>query len=194
MRHFLFSGAYWGIILVIIGLGYIYNTMAGKHLPVFRIATGLVILSIGVQIIYSTVSPKKSNFTVFSESKHNHSSSTSYSVVFGSTTIDLTNVDLSEGNVKKNVEVVFGAAEVYISEDMNVEIKAETVFGNTESPMGESSGFGDRSFEQVGDKKSPNRLIIKSECVFGNIEYIIKKSNKQKEVEPEVIVEDPSDF
>ncbi len=185
MRNFIFSGAYWGIILVLIGLGYVFNSVADKHLPIFRMAVGVVILSIGIQIVYSALSPKKSSYTVFRETTVNHDTSGSYSVVFGATTIDLSNVDLSQGDVKKRIECVFGSAEIYIPRDVDVEIKAETVFGNTESPFGDSSGFGDRKFVQKGTEEKTHRLIIKSECVFGNVEFLYKKA-KKKEVVQEV--------
>ncbi|MDP8231085.1 MAG: LiaF-related protein [Candidatus Zophobacter franzmannii] len=183
MRNFIFSGAYWGAVLVLIGLGYIYNTIAEKNLPVFKIAFGIIVLTIGIQIIYSTISPNKTNFVMFKGSKVNHTSAGDYSVVFGSTVIDLTNVDLTQGDVVKTVEVVFGGADVYIPRDVPIEIKSETVLGSTESPFGNSSGFGDRKFTQGAKSDTLGTLVIKSECVFGSISFRFKKAKPQESSE-----------
>ncbi|MBN2828804.1 MAG: hypothetical protein JXR56_00625 [Candidatus Cloacimonetes bacterium] len=178
MRNYLFTGVYWGIILVLIGLGYIYNTVAHKNLPVVRMAIGVVVLTIGIQIIYSTMNPKGSHFVLFRGSKVTHETAGDYSVVFGSTTVDLTDIDLTQGDVRKSVEVVFGGAEIYIPRDVPVEIKSETVFGSTETPFGNSQGFGDRSFTKSAVSDSLGKLIIKSECVFGSVEFKYKKLKK----------------
>jgi predicted membrane protein len=182
MRNFLFTGAYWGVILVLIGLGYIYNTIANKNLPVFRIAVGVVILSIGIQIIYSTFNPKNSHLVLFKGKNISHTLSGDYSVVFGSSVIDLTDIDLTQGDVRKSIEVVFGGVEVYIPRNVQIEIKSETVFGSTDSPFGNSQGFGDRSFTQSAQADSLGKLTIRSECVFGSVEF---KYKKQQQAEAE---------
>ena len=78
---------------------------------------------------------------------------------FGSTTIDLLNSGLNEGETILEVEVAFGGVTIYAPDNWSIEFRMENVFG----------GISDH--RRVGKTSDTSkRLIIAGKCVFGGIE------------------------
>jgi phage shock protein C len=97
-----------------------------------------------------------------------------YSHVFGSLSLDLSDVDIPTGRTTTEASVVFGSIEIQLpqDEDIGVRIEANAAFGSTQFPDGrESSGIAaDRTYTSPNYEDATRQLDIDVSSVFGSAE------------------------
>ena len=94
-----------------------------------------------------------------------------YQVVFGSGTLDLTNVDLTKGDVKIKLDCVFGEMKVLIPKDAPIVITSKSVFAETKLPEKNLNAFGEFTYKSDSAKDAPHRLFINANAVFASIRF-----------------------
>ncbi len=179
---FLTSGLFWGLILVLIGLSIITKILFNFEIPIFEVVVGLLLIYIGLQVLFG-------NSFRFSrrlfKSKHSSgfvkSEGNEYNIIFGSSTIDLSDRKVTDNKSKISINVVFGQALIWIDADMEVVINTDTVFGETILPDRKASFFSDDKIQYGSDPA----LIIDIDNVFGSVTVKRKAVKVEKNEEAE---------
>ena len=91
-----------------------------------------------------------------------------YSVVFGSSLADLSNLPEGENKVVE-IKCVFGEFKVKINPKSNVQIISKAAFGSLEFPDLTQYSFGDHLWRSSVFDPSQPTLTIRAEVVFGAI-------------------------
>lgn len=170
--EFMVSKAFWGIVVILIGVSIVLNGVFKIDFPVFKVLIALFFIFIGVRILLSSFGvTTQSNIMSDQKVVVNSLENTKYDVVFGSQVIDLTHADLPDnGDVHVECNVVFGSMKVLVPKDMNTKIKSNAVFGSVKSPGGKETSFGSNTYEE-GTANTP-WLHMEVNAVFGSAEII----------------------
>ena len=171
------AGLFWGALLLILGIALIIKVVFNVDFPVFKILVGAFFIFLGLKVLFGRVLIPEGKIgpheTIFSERTYDQpENGREYSVVFGKGVYDFTNTDLSQGDVKVEINTVFGGSVIKIKEDMPVRIDADAVFAGAELPDGNTAVFG--SSQYTSDNYSPDSsaLRIKISAVFGGVQVI----------------------
>lgn len=176
---FLFSGLFWGVMLVLLGVSMIFKAVFNLDIPIFRIVFALIIIYFGVKLLLGRQTMQSDgNYSMF---KHTDvsikESGGEHSVIFGQSNIDLTNIDVTENSKQVSVDVIFGSGSILIDPEIPVKLKISTVFADCKLPDRDINFFGDSSFETPSYIEGENYLLLKVDVVFGNA-VIIEKIQK----------------
>jgi len=177
---FLFSGIFWGGVLVLLGISIIIKVAIHIAIPVVRIVVALVLIYLGVRLLFGSFGCQ-GPFRIRCDKKVSVSVSRdgrSYKNVFGDETVDLTEIDLKGKDVTVDIETVFGNTLVKIDPRIPTEFSLEAIFGNASVPGSDSVNFGSRNFGNDSLKKEKPHLKIRAKAVFGNIEFVEEKPKK----------------
>ncbi len=168
--HFLFGGLFWGILLVLLGLTIILKAVFKIDIPLFRMVFALLIIYWGLKLLFGgSFLGSSGNTVIFSESKiESKEAGNEYNIVFGKSTIDLTDIDISESGAVMEVNVVFGSGYILINPEIPTLIKVSTVFAESKLPKGNVSFFGDRTYKTKSYVDGENHLKLNIDVVFGN--------------------------
>ena len=169
--QFLFGGLFWGILLVLFGATIIVKAVFKINIPFFRIGFALLLIYFGAKILFGGAGFKADrNTTMFSDTKVEYLvPGSEYNVVFGKSTIDLSNIDISGGKEKIEISVIFGSGIVYINQEIPMKIKISTVFGDTKMPVGNVSFFGDYIYKTGSYTEGEDYLRLDVDVVFGSV-------------------------
>lgn len=173
MEHFLFSGFFWGGILVVGGLLLIVNSIFHFNIPTFKILFALVLISIGISLLTSThkwQGMSGPNFVIFNESRMEMSKdleTQDFSVIFGKGEVDLTSLATTGKNYKIQVSAVFGAVDLILSNSQPIRIRANSAFGGIDLPEHDIGGFGNQIYQSPGYSEDKPHLDIELNAVFG---------------------------
>jgi predicted membrane protein len=167
---FVFSSLFWGLIVILIGLSIIVKAVFKIDIPVFRMVFAFLLIYWGIKIMFGNVFTRKSEGTViFNEAKFDASSKNNeYNVIFGRSDVDMRNIDLSHGNVRAKVNIIFGSGTIYLSPEIPAIVKVETVFGDSRLPDRSVSSFGNTIYRTSSFKESEPHLQIELNVVFGS--------------------------
>jgi len=128
---FLFSGVFWGIILILIGAAIIIRIVFNVNIPVLRIVFAVVLIYLGIRVLIGgpwTGSTK--NSAVFQSSDMAITEDArEYNVIFGSSRIDAT-AKLTKENEKIEVNTIFGSSVLVISPDVPTIVKVGGFLGS----------------------------------------------------------------
>jgi predicted membrane protein len=174
---FLFSGVFWGVFLILIGVVMILNMVFGIRIPVFRILFALFLIFWGISMLTginfrghgrnSAVFERKD---IAADGTHND-----YSVVFGKSTVDLSAIKLEDGVKRVQVSTVFGASTVLIDKAVPARIRLSSAFASARLPDGNVISFGDYSYATESLKPDTKAyLLIEASTVFGEMQIIAK--------------------
>ncbi len=173
---FICSGLFWGLILILLGVGIILNVIFGVKIPMFRIILALLIIYLGIKLLVGTSFIKKNKNSVMFEEKYivDPAGPYRYNVLFGSGKIDISQIDKIEKNTFVEVNVVFGSGELTIPEGMPYVLETSAAFGSANIPDGNNVAFGAHNYRSPDmDEKAPH-LIIKASAVFGEFTLRVK--------------------
>jgi predicted membrane protein len=161
--QFLFGGLFWGILLVLFGATIIIKAVFKIDIPFFRI--------VGAKILFGGVGIKADRNTImFSDTKVEYlAPGSEYNVIFGRSTIDLSDIDVSGGKEKIEISVIFGSGLIYINQEIPMKIKISTVFGDTKMPVGNVSFFGDYIYKTGSYTEGEDYLRLDVDVVFGSV-------------------------
>ncbi|OFX85714.1 MAG: hypothetical protein A2W99_05945 [Bacteroidetes bacterium GWF2_33_16] len=170
------AGMFWGILLILIGLGIVIRVVFNIDFPIVKFIIAFFFIFLGIKILLGNHTFWKvrhdENTTMFGERRVEglDAEHKEFNVIFGSNMIDLRDIDLSQGSKEINVNVIFGSTDIKISEKTPIRIKAEAVFGSAQMPNGNNASFGSTQYKTEAFSKDTNYLYIKADVVFGGIE------------------------
>jgi predicted membrane protein len=169
------STLFWGLLLIIIGLSFIFKIVFNVDFPLFRVIFAFILIYLGVRMLvrspgFSEKYVSEEN-AFFNKRKYKSASDgKDYAVIFGSGEYDFRDYDPSKGKRSVKVSCIFGGAEVKISKDTPVRIRVDAVFAGVNLPNGNSAVFGNSSYESPSFNRDLPYLDIKLESVFGGID------------------------
>ena len=169
---FIFSPAFWGVVLVFLGCSFLVNEFVNIDIPVFTIIISALFIYLGIVLIKGKPNQKKmENLNMFGSHVLDYSDiMDDYSNIFGEARLDLSKVVITEN---KNIDIncIFGDFKVMLSDTLNYRIESNTVFGKTQIKEKATEGFGNLIYTPAHYDADKACLIIKSSVVFGNIQY-----------------------
>jgi predicted membrane protein len=178
MKIELFNAAFWGVILIIIGILLIIKYMFNIHFPIGRIVIAILFIYFGLRILIGHhgacchMRSNTENSAAFTEQEFHYSPNLrDYKCAFGSCSLDLSDISVTE-NKTIEISAVFGEFRLKISKDANYTIQSNTAFGSTVSPDNSSYGFGQRTYYSPNYKEDLPHLTIKTNVAFGSIKII----------------------
>ena len=93
-----------------------------------------------------------------------------YSIIFGKGTIDLSNVDLGNGNVKVNINTIFGHGLIKINPEIPMIIDIDSAFASAKLPDKTITSFGSYTYKTKSFAEEKPYLKIKIDVVFGAVD------------------------
>lgn len=175
----IFSRFFWGLLLILFGVGLILERIFDLDLPLWRIFWSIVLIALGIGIILPHDRKWKDELKrnaeegdiVFEEARiEGDESKNKYDVVFGKAVIDLTKLAKPSKNRKIEINTVFGSAIAKTNQNLPIKIKVTSAFGEATLPNGRSTAFGDSYYEtKAYDPKKP-AIFIEANVVFGKLE------------------------
>jgi len=169
------AGVFWGVILILVGLGIVIRVVFNIDFPIFKFLVALFFIYIGLRIMFGSFGlfhfKVDKNDIVFNE-KHVEATigEDEYNVIFGKGIFDFRDIDISDGPVKFKVNTIFGASEIKVNKDMPLKIVADAVFAGAELPEGNTAVFGSNTYTNEKFVEDSSYLFIKIDVVFGGVE------------------------
>ena len=170
---FVFSGLFWGAIVVLIGITIILNGVLGIRIPIIRIVFGLLLIYWGVTLLIGARFGR-SGTAVFSDAEVKATSAGKQDIIFGRGVIDLTGIVLREGINRYEVNTVFGASVIKVDRSMPVKVVASAAFAGVKLPDGGNVAFGESTWRSPNLKEDSTYLLVKTDVVFGGTEVVTK--------------------
>jgi predicted membrane protein len=178
-----------GILFLLIGLSILLKAVFHIDIPLARTGFALFIIYIGVKMLMGGFGWRSScrwegkgegreDAAVFTSKdfkiSESDKESKQYSVVFGSSTIDLTALPPDrKADTHVEVNTVFGEGVVLLSRKQPVQIRANAVFGEAKTPNENMVAFGTLQFESPERKAAEaGRLVIHGNVVFGSLRFV----------------------
>lgn len=167
------AGLFWGILLILIGLGIVIRIVFNIHFPLVKFVIAFFFILIGIKLIFGGFNfwhgNVSGNTTIFSESKIDGQKENfkEYNVIFGSSVIDLRDIDLASGTKEIIINTVFGSTTLIIDKETPLKIKSDVVFASSKLPRENTSAFGTGHYESDNFSRDANHVYIKADIVFG---------------------------
>lgn len=167
MMDFLFSGLFWGLLIIFFGLSIVIKTVFHIDLHLGRIFFAVILILWGISLLTGrhifhgrTYRESGSVTTFFSEGRFGDGPiQREYSVIFGKEVIDLRDWDPQRDPINIEVNAIFGSAEILLPKGVTASVKGSAVFGAAQFPDGQTAAFGERSYRQGGsDTGTPSIL------------------------------------
>ncbi len=178
---FVFSGLFWGIFVILIGVGIIINVFFDVKIPFGRIIFAIIFIGIGLSVLIKGFGPQKSNDVIFNQSRVSYSEGAhEYNVIFGKSDIDLSSIELKEENINIEINCVFGDSEIRLNKDLPMKVKLSSAFAGAHTPDGNNIAFGDYTYTSPSYDKDKPYIKIKANVVFGAL-YFLDDKNVKKE-------------
>lgn len=166
---FLFSGVFWGVILILIGLSIILQMIFKIHIPVFRIVVAFLLIYAGIRVLVGgSWFQTGQNSVIFEEKDLKTGTGREYSVIFGKAAVDATQPLPDEGE-KFEVNTVFGSSVLRISDDVPTRVKVDAVFAGATLPDGNTISFGTYNYVNNAYEKGKAHRFVDANVVFGSM-------------------------
>jgi hypothetical protein len=170
---FLFSGVFWGIVVVLLGVSIILNVVAGVRIPFVRIFLGLLLIYWGVSLLIGARFGRI-GAAVFSDAQVKATSAGKQDIIFGRGVIDLSGIVLKEGVNHYEVNTVFGSSVIKLDPAMPVKVVASSAFAGVKLPDGGNVAFGESTWRSPNLKEDSTYLLVKTDVVFGGTEVVLR--------------------
>lgn len=171
-----------GIIFLVIGVALLLKAVFHIDIPIFKTVFGVFLIYLGVKMVFGrfwcgdSCDIKTKTSVVFEDKVFKSSEGTSdrkqYSTVFGSSTVDLTDIDTSKGeDIRVEVNTVFGETKVLVSQKTPLKIYANAVFAEARMPNNNMVSFGTMGYENDAAKSATTKVTIHGNVVFGSLRF-----------------------
>ncbi|MDH5717283.1 MAG: LiaF-related protein [Spirochaetia bacterium] len=174
---FLFSGAFWGVFLIIVGLTILLRVFFNIDLPIIRIFFGLFIIAVGISVLTGKGWQfKDASNTIFSENTFiAEGNEKKYNVIFSKGKIDLTNIKITNVNLEIEINSIFAENKILIDNEIPMHIKINSAFAGVFTPDGSITSFGSFNYSNKKYDKSKPYLKVIVNSVFASVK--IKEKN-----------------
>ncbi|WP_300758095.1 hypothetical protein [uncultured Brachyspira sp.] len=131
------------------------------YTPIFRMIIGMIIIFLGAYILLGM------HYVGDSVPKNKR---TKYDVYFKTKTIDLSDLEIDRNRVI-DINTVFSDTVIFISDKVQLHIKASSAFGSVSLPTGDSVSFGETNFVMG---TYDNILYLNVNAAFAQIRVLYK--------------------
>ncbi|HAV92624.1 TPA: hypothetical protein DCW38_05525 [candidate division WOR-3 bacterium] len=170
----LFSGVFWGFLLIILGILVILKNLLHLQIPVFKLIMGVFLVYLGISMLVGGFKKSTGKDIIFSSSEVTAESDVNeHNVIFGSGVIDFSNLELSDTVREYEINVIFSSAELIINPAVPVFIKTSAVFASSKLPDGKSVYFGKGEYNSMQDS-AIKPIMIDANVVFGSLDAVNK--------------------
>ncbi|HEX3043978.1 MAG TPA: hypothetical protein VHY08_04415 [Bacillota bacterium] len=172
---FIFNEVFWGILLIILGAGFIINVIFHVNLPIWRIVFAFIFIYSGVRLMMGGSLWREGNWerpdntTIFQESHMTTKPGGEYSVIFGSGNFDFPEIASSEGTTNVKINTLFGSSTLNLDPNLPYKIVSNAVFAGVEMPDGSDSWFGEHVYQSKNFREDQPYLLIKADVIFGGL-------------------------
>jgi hypothetical protein len=178
---FLFSGIFWGAILILLGISVIINIVFHIHVPFFRIILALILIYAGVRVLIGgnwgfgrCCSMKSANAAIFSDAVFKKSAGDEYTIAFGKGTMDAISLFSGDtGRTMIKLNTLFGHSTVIIPKTVPVLVRVNSAFSGVRMPDGSLSTFGQTVYKNDAARTATDPITIRNielNVVFGGCE------------------------
>jgi predicted membrane protein len=178
---FLFSGIFWGVILILLGISVIINIVFHVHVPFFRIVLALILIYAGVRVLIGghwgsgrCCSLKTASTVVFSDAVFEKQTGDEYTIAFGKGTMDAGAIFSGDtGRKTIRLNTIFGHSMVSIPKTLTVLVRVNSAFSGVRLPDGSLSTFGQTVYKNEAARTATDPNTIKNielSVVFGGCE------------------------
>ena len=162
-------GVFWGLLIVFWGLILVIKQLFNMDFPVGRVMIGVFLVLLGIKLLFfrthHTEYSDSNNIVFGNRDLQYNETENEYNIVFGSSILDLRDVDYTPGQVIE-VNTVFGETRVLLNQETKVDINTSAVFGSVDQPRQE------KLLSQPDSVQYEQRIIkIKATAVFGKIKF-----------------------
>ncbi len=173
---FIFSGFFWGVVLIVIGILIILKVFLRVDFPIFRILFSLLLIYIGIRVLIGGWRLKTiRNSVIFGESTIRVTKlAKEYNVIFGKGVIDLSQVELATEPTKVEINTVFGRGEVMINPELPTIIEVNSAFAEATTPDRNRTHFGKYTYRTEKYREGEACLRLEADVVFGSLEFFEK--------------------
>ncbi len=182
MIEILFSGYFWGAVLILVGGAAIINAVFKLGLPVTKVAFWTLLVLIVFSVVISTLlgtfgSDHNVSMNVFGGSQKlipDQTESHAFFNIFGASTIDLTQAEPAEDGTKIRVGTLFGSTKILVNSRANYKVKAFVLFGSSKVPDQKNGIFGNDIMISARYKPQMRAFNIHLNTIFGSTQVIHK--------------------
>jgi len=160
--NFLFGHVFWGVLLLLWGITLILRGFNIVNLPLVKIFIAVIIILFGLKLLFGGWETHRG------ENYHGSilsAGSNEYTSVFGSQTVDLTNLDPNSKPL--DITAVFGSSYVKLPNDIDFEIQPTAVFGSAIVPP-----------KPMLAKAPLGTVKIEANAIFGKVEFVYKEPKR----------------
>ncbi len=177
----LFSGLFWGILIILIGASIIVRVVFKIDFPLLRIIFALFLITIGVTLLVTGIIQRthRSN-VIFTEANMKYSEmNNEYNIIFGKGDVDLTTVALKKRDRHIEINTIFADGKLILNPKTPAVVRIESVFAAARTPNGAITSFGNSVYKTPAYKdKSPHALRVTANVVFGQLTIIEAAANR----------------
>lgn len=176
MFDFLFSGWFWGFILIMVATGSIIKS-------IFKVKFSLFLTFILIMVIFFIINlfnlNKSASSTYFSSDEiikvKNISEINQYNCAFCNVTFDFTRLDISHSEFEQiEINNLMGKIKVLINKTQKIKILSRTFLGSGKNPDGVKTILGNHIYFTSRYSKSNPHTTLHLETIFGSTEVYEK--------------------
>ena len=171
---FLFNEAFWGVLLIILGVSVVVKAIFHVNIPVFSIIIAFILIYGGIRILMGGFSfEKPQNMIIFDDSKIEITNpQDNYNIIFRRGSIDLSAVVLNKDTPKIHINTIFGGGVIRINPELPVRVTVNSAFAEAKLPDGSAVQFGNSSYQSKNFEEGQNCLQVEANVVFGGLEIV----------------------
>lgn len=170
----LFSGIFWGAMLVILGVTVMLNVAFGIRLPIFRVLLALFFFYLGISLLSGiTLTRTRGKDAAETRRLEAGKASSHFDVIFGRGVVDLSELAMKEDRVTKvEVSTVFGASVIKVNPAIPTKVIVNSAFASARLPDGNSIAFGETAWRSDSLSGCRSYLLVKVSVIFGSTEIV----------------------
>jgi hypothetical protein len=154
-----------GVAVVVLGLSIIFDI----GFPFFRLLVGGLFIYWGIILITKKSYKKRYSCRGEKINVADKEFEKEYSLFFGKTSYDLTEVSPSTGGSVVKVNIAFGAGVIKINKKAAVKVIVNTAFGSAKTPDGTMITFGQHEYTTPSFSADKKHLVVDVDLAFGSV-------------------------
>ena len=169
----IFSGFFFGIVLLVIGSTLLLNTIFNFNVHAFKLIVGILFVSFGVFVIFNGFGKHDTSNIVFKEGTIRvEEVEREYNIIFASGVIDLSKIDLENEVKRVKINTIFAEGSVILNSKTPALIRASSAFAELELGNSSLRAFGTKKY-RIGDIDTDRGYLdIEANAVFGQLKIV----------------------
>lgn len=167
---------FWGLFLILVGFALIIKYVFNLDIPVMRIAVALFLIMVGIRLLMKNRDffwdKHDKNDVIFREASFDGKdmNDKEYNVIFGSSVIDLRDLDSTDLPKTLKINTIFGSSIVKLNKNLPVKLVGDAVFAGAKLPDGNTTAFGEVTYNSPSLEPDVDKLTLQADVVFGSLQ------------------------